>query len=165
MKEMIHLVDEQDNVVGSKERAQIDQALDIYRVSALWLTNTKGEVLLAQRSMQKQNDPGVWGPAVAGTVNSSETYDQSITKEMAEELGLTDIHLETGPKQRVTFPRNYFVQWYTAVVTISASDFRIQKEEVEQVMWFNMTDIREKLAVHPDNFTPGFGEALTLLDA
>ncbi len=45
----IIVVDENDNVIGSKSRDEIDYSKDIYRVSCLWVTNPKGEVLLAQR--------------------------------------------------------------------------------------------------------------------
>ncbi len=85
----IIVVDENDKEIGVKERSKITHD-DIYRVSGLWLTNSKGEILLAQRSFNKprDNDPGKWGPAVAGTVDEDETYKENIQKEIKEELGL-----------------------------------------------------------------------------
>lgn len=77
----IQIVDENDKFVSNKERSEVDYKSDIYRVSALWLTNSKGQTLLAKRAMVKDKDPGKWGPAVAGTIDEGETYDENIYKE------------------------------------------------------------------------------------
>ena len=92
MTEKIIIVDEDDNIIGSKERNSIVSG-DIYRVSALLIENSKGEILLAQRALTKKHDPGKWGPPVAGTVEEGETYESNIVKEAEEELGLKNIQI------------------------------------------------------------------------
>lgn len=164
MKEYIHVVDESDQVIGSKERSDIDPNNDIYRVSALWLKNSKGEILLAQRKKTKKKDPGVWGPAAAGTVESSETYDTNILKEVEEEIGLKDIELTKGPKAKVSYPRNFFTQWYFATQDLLADEIVVQEEEVEQVQWFDLKSIRQWHSEKPQDFVPYFGEVLSLLE-
>ena len=77
---IIVVVDERDEVTGTKDYESVTSN-DIYRVSALWIVNLRGEVLLAQRSFNKTKDPGTWGPAVAGTVEKGEDYDTNIVKE------------------------------------------------------------------------------------
>ncbi|MFA6422790.1 MAG: NUDIX domain-containing protein, partial [Candidatus Buchananbacteria bacterium] len=83
----IIIVNENDEAIGHKERNELDFS-DIYRVSGLWITNLKGEILLAQRAFTKNHDPGKWGPAAAGTVEEGEDYETNILKEAEEELGL-----------------------------------------------------------------------------
>jgi len=61
------MVDKNDNVVGSKERDSVGSG-DIYRTSALWVTNSGGDILVAQRAFKKKNDPGKWG--ASGSRNS-----------------------------------------------------------------------------------------------
>ena len=73
-KPKIILVNENDEIIGYKERGTLDKE-DIYRVSALWIQNSKGEILLAQRSFNKNNNPRKWGPAVAGTNDEGESYE------------------------------------------------------------------------------------------
>ena len=47
MKQRIIIVDEQDNEIGSADRETIVPGDSrIYRVSALWITNSKGEICL-----------------------------------------------------------------------------------------------------------------------
>lgn len=42
-KPKIIIVDENDEPIGAKERGTLDDYKDIYRVSALWITNEKGK--------------------------------------------------------------------------------------------------------------------------
>ena len=73
------IVNEKDEVIGSKPRDDRNQT-DIIRVSGLLVFNPKGEVLLSRRGLNKINDPGKWGPSVAGTVEEGETYASNIIK-------------------------------------------------------------------------------------
>jgi len=55
----IVIVNDEDEIIGHKERGTLVKE-DIYRVAALWVTNSKGEILLAQRQLGKRHDPGKW---------------------------------------------------------------------------------------------------------
>lgn len=159
----VTIVNENDEVVGSKERADIGSQ-DIYRVSALWFTNTRGEILMAQRAFTKQKDPGVWGPAVAGTVEAHETYGTNIVKEIGEELGL-HVKLEDlaeGPHMRIRKPdgSGYFLQWFLLERDVPIVDIQIAPDEVAQVQWFTKGELRKLFAHHPERFTPAAGQWL-----
>ena len=52
----IPIVDEQDEIIKIID-INDGQKGEICRVSALWIINEKGEVLLAQRSLRKRRDP------------------------------------------------------------------------------------------------------------
>lgn len=164
---LINIVNEQDEVIGSKERADVVRE-DIYRVSALWLRDSQGRVLLAQRALTKKHDSGKWGPAVAGTVEAGETYLENIRKEMDEELGITDLDITEGPKMRrmagVDGEHNYFVQWFFGTLDWPAASFRIPPAEVAAVRWFSPDELREALATHPQDFLGRMGSyAQTLM--
>ena len=94
----IQIVNTNDKVIGLKERKNLDYKNNIYRSSALWIINSKGKSLLAQRALTKKHHPGKWRPAVSGTIEKNETYDSNIIKESEEELGLKNIH----PKKIIT---------------------------------------------------------------
>jgi isopentenyl-diphosphate delta-isomerase len=138
------IVNEQDEVIGYKSRDEILPTY-IYRVSALWITNSKGEILLAQRALSKKNDPGRWGPAVAGTVEEGETYDSNIVKEAGEELGLKNIHPIKGPKVRVAQKHQYWLQWYSLVLDALVGSFVIEPKEVMAIQWFTPEELGGKL--------------------
>ena len=157
------IVDENDIVIGLKERDQIDYQNDIYRVTSLWLTNPKGEILLARRSMEKLKDPGRWGPAVSGTIEEDENYDENVYKEAMEEIGLENVIFTKGPKTRIHYPRNYFCQWYFAEIDREIESFVMQPEEVDALMWISMKDFLEDLMTNPNRYVVAMPEIMTQL--
>jgi isopentenyldiphosphate isomerase len=60
------LTNEQDEVVGYKERSALNEKVDIFRASCLWVENDIREVLIAQRSLAKKSSPGIWGACSHG---------------------------------------------------------------------------------------------------
>ena len=154
-KTRIQIVDEDDNVIDHLEYDKVDYATQIYRVTGLWLTNSKGEILLAQRSLLKDNDPGVWGPAAAGTMDEGETYEENAYKEAEEEIGLKGVKFELGPKSKREGRRTYFAQWFTAVVDLAEGDFVLQTEEVEAVKWISPQDLVNDFTTRPEKYIPG----------
>lgn len=161
-KEEIIVVDDNDNVIGHKPREAVDAEKLTYRVSALWMTNSKGEVLLARRAYTKVHNPGRWGPAAAGTVAEGESYYDNIKKEAKEELGLDGIQFKQGPKSKAEGKYDHFTQWFVCVTDKPAKDFKIQKEEVAEVRWFVISELREALKENPGGFIKGIGEILDL---
>lgn len=162
MKPPIIIVDEQDNIIGYKDRETGLEPNDIYRVSALWITNSKDEVLLARRAYNKSHDPGKWGPAVAGTVEKGETYESNIIKEAAEEIGLNGIKFKVGPKKyRVTDKHRYFGQWYYLKIDKPINKFKIQKDEVAEIKWFSKEDLKREVLEKPDEFLNSIKNFLT----
>jgi isopentenyldiphosphate isomerase/mannose-6-phosphate isomerase-like protein (cupin superfamily) len=150
----IVVVNDQDEVIGYKKRGTLNQE-DIYRVSALWVTNPNGDILLAQRHHTKKHHPNLWGPAVAGTIDEGETYDENIVKEAEEEIGLKNIQPKKSQKIRATGEHNHFTQWYTLTCDKSADDFVIQEDEVEQVKWFTRAELARELQEHPEKYLLG----------
>lgn len=147
----IIIVNELDEEIGLKERSAI-AAEDIYRVSALWVENSHGDILLAQRSLSKAKSPGKWGPAAAGTVDEGESYELNIIKEAEEEIGLklTPGDLTLGPKIRMQGMHVHFTQWFYAIVDKPIGEFILQKEEVMGLRWISRDDFLRELESSPD---------------
>ncbi|MDP2815354.1 MAG: NUDIX domain-containing protein [Rectinemataceae bacterium] len=150
----IPIVDENDVEISFKERSEVELG-DIYRVSALWLTNSKGEVLLAQRSLHKKNGPGKWGPAVAGTVDEGETYEINILKESEEEIGLvlSPQEIRLGPKVKIQGSHLHFCQWYYAKSDKSIDEFVLQEDEVMDARWVSTEELIRLTDENPEMFS------------
>lgn len=155
----IPIVDENDNIIEYKDRNDRDFNA-IYRVSSLWVTNSKGEILLARRAFDKKHDPGKWGPAVAGTVEEGETYESNIIKEAEEELGLKNIKPTLGAKLRKKTKWNYFTQQFNLLLDKDISDFKVQEKEVAEIKWFTEKGLRKELEEHPDDFLKGIHDRI-----
>ncbi|MFA5961174.1 MAG: NUDIX domain-containing protein [Parcubacteria group bacterium] len=149
-KQKIIIVDENDEIIGHEERGAFKKK-NIYRVSALWITNSRGEILLAKRHHSKAHHPGMWGPAVAGTVEKGETYLDNIIKEAEEELGLKNIKPELGPKTKID-GSYHFTQWFMLTIDKKADEFVLQEDEVEAVAWISPEELRKHAQERPEEF-------------
>ena len=152
MKPRIVVVDDEDNLIGHEERSVVDKKGLRYRVSALWITNSQGDILLAKRAYTKKHDPGKWGPAVAGTNDEGESYEDNIIKEAEEEIGLTDFAMKKGAKIKSDGKHKHFTQWFIAVVNKPIEAFTRQEEEVAEIKWFTKKEIEEAMTNHPEEF-------------
>lgn len=150
----IPIVNEQDELIGYKEKSERDPK-EICRITGLWVTDEDNNILLAQRVFTKKHDPGVWGPAVAGTVEEGETYESNVIKEAEEEIGLRNIKPIPGPKFRRSTSHEYFSQWFTVVVDHDYP-FIKQDDEVEAIRWFTQDEIIKFLEEKPEMFLKNF---------
>lgn len=152
MTDKIVIVDEEDNIIGNKPREEVDKESLRYRVTGLWLKNSKGESLLARRAYIKTHYPGRWGPAASGTVDEGETYEVNMVKEAEEELGLKNINLIKGPNIKISGKYNHFTQWFVLTIDKPANEFKIQKDEVVEVKWFSEKELRQELKDNSKEF-------------
>lgn len=164
MKPLNYLVDETDEVIGEAQRHEIDFAQDIYRVTGVWVINSDNQALIAQRKFTKKKDPGLWGPSVAGTVEVGETYDDNARKEAEEEIGMQGFELTKLEKIRVRTPQNYFCQYYGVKVDWPVEKFVAQEDEVEQLRWVNIDDLKQDIQNNPEKYIKSMAQSLTVLE-
>jgi len=150
MKDIQIIVDEHDEIIGYKHRYEI-WTHDIYRVSALWIENSKGEILLAQRGFMKRNNPWKWWPAVAGTVDKWESYEENIYKEAEEELGISWVEFKFVCKKYNGWPKFfYFCSWYECKIDKNIEEFVLEYPQVESVRWFTKEEIINMIENAPE---------------
>ncbi len=92
-EEILDLVNEQDEVIGSLSRAEIyRQGLHNYRVVHGLIVNKAGKIWIPKRTATKKIFPSALDYSSAGHVESGETYEQSFIRETQEELNI-DLNL------------------------------------------------------------------------
>jgi mRNA-degrading endonuclease RelE of RelBE toxin-antitoxin system/isopentenyldiphosphate isomerase len=155
LTEKIIIVNQLDEIIGSKDRYSIIKD-DIYRVSVLIIKNAKNEILLAQRSKNKKNNPGMWGPSVAGTNALGEDYIDNILREAEEEVNLivADFELKLIEKLFVDEGKQ---KYFTSIffVTIDDEDskqLKIDKTEVEKIKWFSKSRLEQELKENKNKY-------------
>lgn len=163
MARKIVVVDENDKVAGYKDKEKVISS-DIYRVSSLWIINSKREVLLSRRAYNKVHDPGKWGASVDGTVEKGEDYYTNILKEAEEELGLKNINPKKFIKERFSGEYNYFCQSYLLKLDKEIEKFELNKDEVVEVRWFSRDDLIREINKRPDDFVGSKDERIKQFD-
>ncbi|MDR1197183.1 MAG: NUDIX domain-containing protein [Candidatus Nomurabacteria bacterium] len=161
------VVDKSDNIIGAKLRGAIGRD-DIYRVSSIWVvvpSNGKYKVLIAQRGLDKEINPGKWQPSAAGTVEEDESYEANAVKELGEEVGLTDVklipmsdksHFHDGEHQ-------FFSKRFVAIGDWQESDFVKQDSEVEALKLVDLDELIKDVQKNPEKYLKKFMDSLLYL--
>ena len=90
-QEIFPIVDEDAKVVGSATRGECHSgSLLLHPVVHLHVFNSAGAVYLQKRPEWKDIQPGKWDTAVGGHIDYGETPEQALSREVREELGITD---------------------------------------------------------------------------
>jgi len=152
----IPIVNEQDEIIAYKEREETVRQ-DIRRIVSLNVFNERGDVLIAKRHHNKKLDPDKWGPSVAGTVDEGYGYDDTVTTEAEEEIGLKDKEPIFFKKIFYETPnaRRFLSAYY---VTINSAEIKmyLQEEEVCEIKWITVSELDAFCKESPENFVQGF---------
>lgn len=160
-KEKVYVVDENDTVLEEKWR---DEATpdDRIRIVAVWVENSKGEILLAQRAHHMRLHPGLWGPSAAGGVTVGEDYLTSAKKELSEELGL-DVEKENAAITQIdkhlygTAAEDDGLRMlavFLVHVDWPLEKFIYPENEVAALKWISKEVLRQDLQEHPEKYLP-----------
>lgn len=144
--ELIDIYDENNKYMNySLDRKEVhDKNLWHHHVSA-WIMNYKGQVLLQQRSLEKKKNPGKWSKT-GGHVDAGETCEEAIRREVYEEIGLKvnnneveniEIFKSANPDE------HYFSYGYIFFTGLNEEEFKLQKEEVNAVRYYNIEELEE----------------------
>ena len=91
LQERFPIVDDEGHVVGAATRGECHNGSRLlHPVVHLHVFNSRGEVYLQKRPEWKDIQPGKWDTSVGGHMDYGETPEQALTREVREELGITD---------------------------------------------------------------------------
>lgn len=163
MSEKIQIVDENDQPIGVSSRQEAWAKGLYHRLVQIVLRDQDGNFLLQKRSLKKSLYPGRWTNAASGHVDAGETYEISALRELKEEIGVT-IPLEYLGKVLVQFKEgdkiiNQFSGVFIGQIPHDAS-FELSPDEVSEVRWFTLEELRDKTENHPEMFTPAMRQAV-----
>jgi isopentenyldiphosphate isomerase len=150
--EIMYVVNDNDEVVGSALREDIYAKKLQHRIVHVLIFNDLGEMVLQLRSRNKSFCPHHWSTAVGGHVLSGESYEQAALRESEEEIGVR-LPVRFAHKDVYRDPRgfNKFLVTYTARYN---GPFAVGPEEVERAEYFSLEKIKEMVAsgekFHPE---------------
>ena len=150
--ELLPLVDEDGNVIGSATRRECHSGSKLlHPVVHLHVFNPAGELYLQRRPLWKDIQPGKWDTAVGGHVDFGEEILSALLRETREELGLTDFEPEFMQKYVFESEREKELVHVFRIVTTKTPH---PTDELDGGRFFSEEEIRQRLQT--DFFTPNF---------
>jgi 16S rRNA (adenine1518-N6/adenine1519-N6)-dimethyltransferase len=160
--EQFDIVDENDQVVGTKPRGEVHAANLLHRAVHILVFNESGELLLQKRSAWKDREPGKWDSSAAGHLEPGESYEAGAVRETEEELGIRPKLTPIGKIRACSNTGQEFVEVFTAR---HEGPFTLPPSEIEDALFLPLEEVRAWLTARPSDFAPGFWEVWKLLSS
>lgn len=162
-EELLPHIDKEGKVLGVYPRSKFHQKGDqklLHPVIHVHVFNSKGEIYLQKRPLDKLIQPGKWDTAVGGHISAGEDLQLALVRETKEEIGLENINFQ--------FIKNYV--WETDVEKELVYMFFAQtdktpipnKTELDEGKFWSKNEINNNLS--EDIFTPNFIYEFKMLD-
>jgi len=87
--EVLDIVNEADEVIGSETREVIYQKGLLHRLIRVWFYTPKKEIILQLRGKNKKLFPGLLDATVGGHVETGKSYTDTAIREILEETGIS----------------------------------------------------------------------------
>lgn len=160
-EELVDVVDEKNRIIGKATRGEAHKKGLIHRALSVLVINSKGELLLQQRSANRSIHALSWDLSTSEHVQAGETYEIAGERSLREELGIagkvkpagkTSVQKRKYELKNETVFENEIVM---ALITIHEGPFKPDPNEVKQVKFFSIEEI-EKMLKSEKKFTPWF---------
>lgn len=137
-------------------------------ISRVMISNKDGQYLLQKRADDMFVYPGFWDSSAAGHVDEGETEQDAAYRELAEEVGISDVKLtkayeiyneteENHGYLSKTYSHVYFGEFDSAMKTL-----KIDPAEVSEIKWFSVNELKY-LASQPNSVTEGLSKIINEL--
>lgn len=151
--ELFDVVDEADQVIGQATRQEVHERGLLHRAAHVFVTNSRGELLVQQRSSTKDSYPLHWTSSASGHLDAGESYLEAAGRELREEIGLEAtleflVKLPAGPETS-----NEHTVLFGA---ISDENPIPDPSEVAAVASYSLDDLCSMLSDDPGRFDPPF---------
>lgn len=151
--EMFPTVDENGNIIGAISRGEAHNGTKtLHPVVHLHVFNSKGELYLQHRPMWKDIQPGKWDTATGGHIDLGENVEQALTREVREELGITDFTPEL--LGHYVFESKVEKELVYAYKTTYDGSVKPNAEELDGGRFWSREEIAANMG--KDVFTPNF---------
>lgn len=153
MEEYFDVLNEKGEYIGKIETRKKCHTEGLWhKAVAMFIINSKEQVLLQRRSANKKKWPNMWDITAGGHVLAGEFGFQSIIREAEEELGInlnkndiTFVGSSISTNIQGNIVNNHFNEFYIVNKDIDETTLKLQEEEVSEVKWVDKNEIIERI--------------------
>ncbi len=147
---LVVLVDENNRVLGTAPKLETHNAnTPLHRGFSVFLFDSKGNLLLQQRSKTKKTFPLVWSNSCCGHPRLNESNIDAAKRHLEHELGIRNADvLEIIPDYRYKVSMNNVFENEICPLLVCFTDQKptANKDEVENLRWIPWEDFLKDIA-------------------
>jgi isopentenyl-diphosphate Delta-isomerase len=155
MEDYLIIVDENDTELGKAEKNLVHKQGLLHRAFSIFIFNSKGELLLQQRAIDKYHSGGLWTNTCCSHPRYGEETQQAVTRRMNEEMGLScDTHFAFSFTYKAQF-NNGLTEYEFDHVYIGFSDAlpNLNPEEAKDWKYMSLGILATAIQDHPEHYT------------
>lgn len=160
---ILEIVNEEDMVIGVRERADIHTLGLRHREVHVWFVTDQNDVIFQRRSATKDTFPSLLDATVGGHVEIGQTYEQAALMEIEEEAGLTISRDQilplmrlkiqevdtAGHKKNAPFRQIYWLRYHG-----KAEDLQIEKDDGAGFVMIPAAQVFQITPSNCENYVP-----------
>ncbi len=157
--ELLILVDEDDNQIGHLAKAACHRGEGVlHRAFSIFIFNRAGELLLQQRSGEKNLWPGFWSNSCCSHPRRGESVDDAVHRRLFQELGMrSNLHFLYKFSYHARFAEVGSERELCSVFVGSSDEgVRPNLHEIADWRWISPEALDLEIDTHPERFTPWF---------
>jgi isopentenyl-diphosphate delta-isomerase len=155
MQELLILVDEKDNQLGTMEKLEVHKKGLLHRAFSVFIFNSEGKFLLQQRADEKYHSPGLWSNTCCSHPLSGEIVADAVKRRLWQEMGMqTETTFQFSFIYKKKFD-NGLTEYEFDHVYFGKSDELPRPNPVEVKNWsyVSLADLKKDISENPENYT------------
>ncbi|HLN53214.1 MAG TPA: isopentenyl-diphosphate Delta-isomerase [Lentimicrobium sp.] len=158
MEDLVILVDQDDNETGVMEKMQAHKEAVLHRAFSIFIFNSKGELMLQQRALNKYHSPGLWTNTCCSHPRPGEKTIDAAHRRLVEEMGFDCTFNEAFSfVYKAPFENKLTEHEYDHVfIGICDTIPSLNKDEVNSYRMATLNQVSAEMDNNPELFTVWF---------
>lgn len=166
--ELVILVDEQDNPIGTAEKIAAHRENLCHRAFSVFIYRYSPDlqVLLQQRASGKYHSPNLWTNTCCSHPRPGEEVIAAGKRRLKEEMGIEAELRALGRFHYIAHFDNGLTENEVDHVLVGTLNGVINPnpEEVQDYRWVSVVELKKELEAEPERFTPWLKQALGVVE-
>lgn len=155
MKQLVILVDENDNKIDTEEKLKAHKKGLLHRAFSVFVFNNKNELLMQKRAERKYHSGGLWTNTCCSHPAPDESTENAAHRRLREEMGF-DCRLKE------VFSFTYKVSFGNGLIEHELDHVYVGKynkdpkpnpKEVNDYKWISLENLKAGIENNPDKYT------------
>lgn len=157
-EEKVILIDELDNPIGTMEKTEAHLKALLHRAISVVIFNTKGELLLQQRTFEKYHSKGLWANTCCTHPAPGESSLEAANRRLLQEMGMKAELKEVFSFTYIEPLENGLTEHEFDHVFTGTTDVLpvLNPDEVMNYKYISLENLKKDIALYPENYSAWF---------